>query len=43
METYKDKKGKEIESTDIKEREEVIYILRATMQLFKFDFENQTK
>ena len=37
--TYTDKKGKDIESSDIKERNEVIYILKATLQLFKFDFE----
>ena len=41
--TYTDKKGKDIESSDIKERNEVIYILKATLQLFKFDYERQTK
>lgn len=41
--TYEDKKGKEVDSGDIKERQEVIYILKATMQLFKFEYEAQTK
>lgn len=37
--TYQDKKGKEIESEDVKKRQDVIYILRATMQLFKYEYE----
>ena len=41
--TYQDKKGKELESGDVEERKEVIYILKATMKLFKFEYESQTK
>lgn len=37
--TYQDKKGKELESGDVEERREVIYILKATMKLFKFEYE----
>ena len=37
--TYQDKKGKEIESQDVDERKEVIYILKQTMKLFQFDYE----
>ena len=37
--TYKDKKGKEIEEIDIQWREDVIYLLRETMKLFKFEYE----
>ena len=41
--TYQDKKGKELESGDVEERREVILILKATMKLFKFEYEQQTK
>ena len=37
--TYQDKKGKELESGDVEERREVIHILKATMKLFKFEYE----
>lgn len=37
--TYQDKKGKELESGDVEERREVITILKATMKLFKFEYE----
>ena len=37
--TYQDKKGKELESGDVEERREVILILKATMKLFKFEYE----
>ena len=37
--TYKDKKGKEAEESDLQYREDVIYLLRETMKLFKFEFE----
>ena len=43
IEAIQDKKGKELESGDVEERKEVIYILKATMKLFKFEYESQTK
>ena len=41
--TYSDKKGKEVDTQDIKQREWVIKQQKDTMKLFKNEYEGQTK
>jgi len=41
--TYSDKKGKEVDTQDIKQREWVIKQQKETMKLFKNEYEGQTK